>query len=255
MSTAGNMESVLSLLLMVVIAVFHAVSADIVLGSVSLNTGVFDKVVQKHKAVLVKFDETYPYGKKQDAFKEVAKASLQQADLLVAEVQVADYGDKDNADLAERYGITKEKFPAYRLFLDGQTQAPAVFTGNAESADDVKNFVIRESGLWLGRPGCLEQFDKLVKEFLKAGADQRTAVLEKAELAVQQLTQESEKSAADVYIKTMKKVLEKGDSFIESEVLRVEKLRSGKVSDKKKEQLNDRLNILTTFQVGVRDEL
>ncbi|BFZ15820.1 hypothetical protein BsWGS_18859 [Bradybaena similaris] len=219
------------------------------------NTCYIVQVVQKHKAVLVKFDETYPYGKKQDAFKEVAKSSLQQADLLVAEVQVADYGDKDNADLAERYGITKEKFPAYRLYLNGNTQEPVVFAANAENSDDVKNFVIRESGLWLGRPGCLEEFDKLVEEFLKASVDQRAAVLEKAEQAVGQLSQDSEKASADVYIKTMKKVVEKGQDFIDSEVLRVEKLRSGKVSDKKKEQLSDSLNILTTFQISVRDEL
>ncbi|BFZ19113.1 hypothetical protein BsWGS_22152 [Bradybaena similaris] len=246
---------VVRLLLAAGLLVLPAVLADIVPGSVSLNTGVFDKVVQKHKAVLVKFDETYPYGKKQDAFKEVAKSSLQQADLLVAEVQVADYGDKDNADLAERYGITKEKFPAYRLYLNGNTQEPVVFAANAENSDDVKNFVIRESGLWLGRPGCLEEFDKLVEEFLKASVDQRAVVLEKAEQAVGQLSQDSEKASADVYIKTMKKVVEKGQDFIDSEVLRVEKLRSGKVSDKKKEQLSDRLNILTTFQISVRDEL
>lgn len=80
-------------------------------------------------------------------------------------------------------------------------------------------------------------------------------MLEKAEQAAGQLTHEGERASADVYIKTMKKVVEKGDDFIESEVSRVDKLRSGKVSDKKKEQLHERLNILTTFQTAMRDEL
>ncbi|CAL1544594.1 unnamed protein product [Lymnaea stagnalis] len=234
---------------------FHHIYGEIVTGSVSLNSGVFDKIVQKHKAVLVKFDETYPYGKKQDVFKEVAKASVLQPDLLVADVQVADYGDKDNNDLAERYGIKKENFPAYRLFLDSKLDDPIKFTASAENADDIKNFVIRETGLWLGRPGCIEDFDKLVKQFFEAPADKRAEIVENADKAAEKFTEGEEKTSAETYVKTLRKVLEKGNDFVKSEVTRVEKLRSGKVSDKKKEQLSNRLNILTTFQLNVKDEL
>ena len=37
----------------------------------------------------MKFDETYPYGEKQDVFKEVAKDTISQTDVLVADVQIA----------------------------------------------------------------------------------------------------------------------------------------------------------------------
>lgn len=232
------------------------VSADVVNGAVSLNSGVFNKVIEKHKVVLVKFDETYPYGGKQDAFKEVAKASVSQPDLLVAEVHVADYGEKENQDLAEKFGLTKESFPAYKLFTDGNSKEPkATFSGDVLQADSIKNFVVKESGLWLGRPGCLEAFDRLVPEFMKASDDKRASILTDAERTKQELQKEEEKLAADTYIKTMKKVLDKGNTFIKEEVTRVEKLRSGKVSDNKKRQLGDRLNILTSFQLGLKDEL
>ena len=98
-------------------------------------------------------------------------------------------------------------------------------------------------------------FDKLVPEFIKASDDERASILNEAEKSAQDLTKDEEKLAADTYIKTMKKVLDKGNSFIKDEVTRVEKLRSGKVSDNKKKQLGDRLNILASFQLGLKDEL
>lgn len=52
----------------------------------------------------------------------------------------------------------------------------------------------------------------------------------------------------------MKKLVET-PNFVDTEIKRVEKLKDGKVSDTKKEQLNERLNILTSFQMRLRDEL
>ena len=111
------------------------------------------------------------------------------------------------------------------------------------------------SGLWLGLPACLEEFDRLVNEFFDAKPDARKAVLKKAQDTAKALTKESEQESAEVYIKMMQKVLNKGDDFINSERGRVEKLRDGKVSEKKKEQLGKRLNILTTFEMRMKDEL
>lgn len=247
----------LKLLFVSFLAYLHLTLGENVKGSVSLNTGVFDKVVGKHKAVLVKFDETYPYGEKQDVFKEVAKDTISQSDVLVAEVQVADYGDKDNLDLAERFSVStkKDDYPTYLLFLQGKSE-PVKYTGDYKSADSIKKFLMKESGLWLGLPGCIEQFDKIAKEFTKVSDEEKAKLLTQAEEEAKKLTSETQKTSADMYIKTMKKVIEKGNDFIETETKRVEKLHSGKISDKKKEQLNDRLNILASFSMGLKkDEL
>ncbi|KAL8610823.1 hypothetical protein ACOMHN_056678 [Nucella lapillus] len=245
-----------------ILLIFDRCGGEIVKGSVNLNSGVFDKIVEKHRAVLVKFDETYPYGEKQDQFKKVAEAAISQPDLLIVEVQIADYGDKDNTDLAERFNVKKEDYPAYKMFLQG-TKEPIAYTGDAKNSDKIKRFIMEKSGkfiskghgLWLGLPACLEDFDKLVGDFFKAKGDKRKTILQKAEDDAKSLTKDAEKESADVYIKTMKKVLDKGDEFVTTEIERVEKLKDGKVSDKKKEQLGKRLNILTSFELRLKDEL
>ena len=113
------------------------------------------------------------------------------------------------------------------------------------------------SGLWLGLPACIEEFDQLVKDFYKAGADEtkRAKILQQARDAAAKRSEDKEKERADIYVKYIEKIVEKGDAFIDGELLRVEKLSASKVSDKKKEQLRDRASILTSFQLRQKDEL
>jgi endoplasmic reticulum protein 29 len=113
------------------------------------------------------------------------------------------------------------------------------------------------SGLWLGLPACIQEFDELVKKFLDAGADERKSIAEEAETLKETITDPVKKDRAVVYVKTMQKVIENGDGYIKTELARVEKLSEGKVSDKKKAQLKDRSSILTSFQLRLqmKDEL
>jgi hypothetical protein len=57
----------------------------------------------------------------------------------------SDYGDKENSDLAERFGVTKDDFPAYKLFVQGKSE-PISYTGDVKNADSIKKFLIKESG-------------------------------------------------------------------------------------------------------------
>jgi endoplasmic reticulum protein 29 len=41
-------------------------------------------------------------------------------DLLVGEVGIKDYGEKDNNDLGDRFGVNKEDYPVVVLFLKDQ---------------------------------------------------------------------------------------------------------------------------------------
>lgn len=57
-----------------------------------------------------------------------------------------DYGEKENSDLAEKYGAVKENYPLYKLFLDGKMDDPVTYHGNTNNADDIKKFIMKESG-------------------------------------------------------------------------------------------------------------
>ncbi len=85
-------------------------------GCTPLDTLSFDKLLSKFKVSLIKFDVAYPYGDKHEEFAKFSASAAQTRDLLVGEVGIKDYGDKDNADLAERFGVAKDDYPVVILF-------------------------------------------------------------------------------------------------------------------------------------------
>ena len=60
---------------------------------------------------------------------------------------MSDYGEKDNYDVAERFGVKKADFPAYKMFVRGKTD-PISYTGDTKDADRIKRFVVESTG-WL----------------------------------------------------------------------------------------------------------
>ena len=79
-------------------------------------------MLSKFKASVVKFDVAYPYGEKHDQFGKLSESLASNPDILVADVGVKDYGDKENVDLAQRYKVAKEDYPVLFLFISGQTE-------------------------------------------------------------------------------------------------------------------------------------
>lgn len=223
-------------------------------GCVPLDSYSFDKVVSKFKAAVVKFDVAFPYGDKHEQFGKVAAATKDSQDLLVAEVGVKDFGNKDNADLAKRYNIKKGDFPVVLLFLQGETE-PLRFIAEEDAdftADNIKRFVKSKSAVYLGLPGCVEQLDRLAEEFKTSAESDRQEILNKAKVFEKTLP-EAQRAAAKVYVKTMERILERGDIFVQTEQTRLEGLLKGKLSDEKKRTMEERRNILQSFTY--RDEL
>lgn len=101
---------------------------------------------------------------------------------------------------------------------------------------------------------CLPQFDELAEKFMAAETkEQMENILSEAKELSNSMSEESEKKSADVYIKMMQKVIERGTGFIASERERVKNIKEGKITTAKKEEMQGRLNILHSFKL--RDEL
>uniref|UniRef100_A0A1B6C9M2 Endoplasmic reticulum resident protein 29 n=2 Tax=Clastoptera arizonana TaxID=38151 RepID=A0A1B6C9M2_9HEMI len=218
-------------------------------GCVQLDSFSFNKVISKFKAALVKFDTAYPYGPKQEEYEKVCLASSNIDDLLVAEVAIKDYGDKENQDLAEKYNVNKDAYPSIKLFLNGNSE-PLSFDSKSDfNANEIKKFIRSNSKVYIGLPGCLEHFDSLAVQFaLEPSKEERKKLLLKAEDLWDGAKGNVEKKSAEIYVKLMRKVIEKGDDFLSSETKRVENILKGKVSKEKVQEMENRLNILQAFR-------
>lgn len=232
--------------LVVVLAMVGAARAINAKGCTPLDAWTFDKIIPKFQAAVVKFDVAYPYGKKHEEFTKLSAAGRGSPELLVAEVGVKDYGDMENTDLAERFGVKKEDFPKVMLFVAGKEE-PLVFEGDFK-AEEMKKFIRRNSGIYIGLEGCLETFDRIVDKFMVSeDFTAKKQLLRDAEDAWDALKSPSDRKIAETYVKVMRKVLEKGREFVKQEKTRVEGLMTGRITEEKKEEMQGRLNILKSF--------
>lgn len=90
-------------------------------GCTPLDSLSFDKLINKFKVSVVKFDVAYPYGDKHEEFAKFSKSGAEVEDLFVGEVGIKDYGDKDNVELADRFNVKKDDFPVVILFMKDAT--------------------------------------------------------------------------------------------------------------------------------------
>lgn len=236
------------LLLCIFLVIPSAYQASTSSGSVELDELSFNKVINKFDAALVKFDVAFPYGDKHEAFVALAKDAKDVDELLIAEVGVKDYGEKDNEALAKKYGAGKDNFPVVKLFLKGKSEPLPFNDAKGFTTDELRRFVRENTGLYLSLPGCVRDLDKLAIKFMKAKNDDRKKVLKETEDAQKKLN-DKDAVSGKIYKTIMEKIIEKGDDFVNTEYERVKKILSGKVSEEKKKEIGIRINILQTFQL------
>jgi len=213
-------------------------------GILKLDNTTFDRLVDGSRNVFVRFDKEYSYGDEHDAWKEFAKTvGESSADVLICDVGVSEYGDKDNSDISERFSIKSDDFPQYRFWGKGKASSTDPVSYSADKKkDDFLRFIQEKAGAWIGLAGQVKEMDILAKEFMTAS--DKAAVAKKA-AAVE--VDEKDADAAKYYVKVMTKGAADAD-FVSKETTRLKKMMDdGSVKASKKEQFGRRLNMLSSF--------
>eukprot|EP00811_Abedinium_folium_P007918 NODE_17307_length_950_cov_6.518834.p1 GENE.NODE_17307_length_950_cov_6.518834~~NODE_17307_length_950_cov_6.518834.p1 ORF type:complete len:283 (-),score=74.22 NODE_17307_length_950_cov_6.518834:101-844(-) len=210
-------------------------------GALKLDNYTFDKMMaMSGHSFLVKFDKSYPYGEKEDEFKVLCKLAHALPQFFVAEVPVQEYGDRENSELAERFGFTEASYPAYLLF-DDQRKDGEKYSGVVK-ADDIAAW-LRARNINMASIGTIAELDELVKRFFASGMP--VAEADAARSLANGYYKGDHK--APMYVKILERLQSKGISYIEDERARVTKLIAGKVTPAKKEELQDKLKVLAVF--------
>ncbi|XP_061398759.1 protein windbeutel-like [Musca vetustissima] len=220
-------------------------------GCVDLDDIIFNKTIERFPYALIKFDIAFPYGEKHEAFAAFSRAAHSVTDdLLIGTVGIKDYGDNENKELGERYNIDDKKFPGIMLFRHGVNDFLHFPDHLDVTVDNLKTFISTNTELFIGKEGCLKEYNELAKNFVKQSEEEQKKRIEKAEELKGTLKKEWEQASAGIYKLFMEKLMAQGDDYFEQEIKRLQRLKAGKVSAAKKQELAKKLNILESFRVN-----
>lgn len=191
-------------------------------------------------SVLAKFDKSYAYGEKEDEFKALCAAAYNVPNLLLGEIPIQEYGDKENEDLRAKYSVDKKDYPVFVLFTEANKDG--LRYSGLVTAEDLSTW-LRRNQVKMPAIGTIAEMDELVKKFLKEGLGD-DHIAEAKKLADGQFRADKK---APIYVKMMEKVKEKGETYIETETNRITKLMEGKLTPDKMAELNEKIKILHVF--------
>ena len=82
------------------------------------------------------------YGDENDAYEYAAKNATS-SEILVASVGISEWGEKENQDLADRFGVKKEDWPRYIFFPKGSKEG-VTFSGNKKDTYAILQFIRKQ---------------------------------------------------------------------------------------------------------------
>ncbi|KAH8118068.1 protein disulfide isomerase [Phellopilus nigrolimitatus] len=214
--------------------------------TVILDTHSFDEVaMDKSKNVLVAF--TAPWcghcKRMKPIYEEVAQTFAPESDCILANV---DADAEPNAPLAMKYEVSS--FPALIFFSKDNKKGEAYEGGRTE--EDFVEFLNEKCGTQRAvggglndKAGRIPEFDALAAKFFSTATSAKNTVLEEA-LALAS----SAGSAAEHYLRVMKKVVNGSEEYLQKETTRLGSiLKKRSLNAQKLDEIKMRINVLTAF--------
>ncbi|KAL4435932.1 hypothetical protein ABPG77_000694 [Micractinium sp. CCAP 211/92] len=145
-------------------------------------------------------------------------------------------------ELGEKFGV--RGFPTIKWFPRGKADKPEDYNGG-RSADDFLKFINDKIAADAGF-ARVDALVPLAAKFHRAAADARAAILTAAEAAAETVSGDDKDNAA-LYLRFMKKALEKGEAYIEGELARLNKMSEKAMSAAKLDEVSRKISVLTSF--------
>jgi len=159
-------------------------------------------------------------------------------------------------DLKTRFGISG--FPTIKFFSKTNKEGEKYQGGRSE--ENFIDFLNEKCGTnrVVGggideKAGLVDEFNVLAERFVN-DVSARDATLSEMEKEIE--SNPAEKKTAEYYLKVMKKITEKGDGYVETEIARLDKILAGSMTGDKRDMMFKRKNILGVFKkAAAKDEL
>ncbi|KAK9813472.1 hypothetical protein WJX73_000851 [Symbiochloris irregularis] len=214
-------------------------------GVVDLTPDNFDKYVNGAKDVLVEFYAPW-CGHCKHLTPEYKKlgAAVAASPALKSRVTIAKVDADAHRSLGERFGVGG--FPTLKYFHRGKpVSEPADYSG-ARTQQGFTDFIEKALAADTGF-ARVASLDSLASLFPDSKTPQK--VYDDLKAKVAKLTDKTEKSAGDIYLKYAQKAVDKGNEYFGTEKSRLERLlESGKVGASKIGEISQKLSVLSAFE-------
>ncbi|CAI5461641.1 unnamed protein product [Closterium sp. Yama58-4] len=215
-----------------------------------LTPATFDVIaLDPTKHVLVEFYAPWCGHCKQLApiYEQVAEAFRLESNVVIAKVDA-----DQHQGLKDRFAISG--FPMLKWFpasgAEGGGQEGEDYSGE-RGLKELVRFVNERAGTsrtikggLTSGAGRIESLDRIARTFLEASAQEKAGLMAEAEAVA---VPASGKRHAELYLKVMRGVVDKGNGYVEKEITRLSKVLDGDLKLEKADDFTIRRNILSAF--------